>query len=76
MSTGQFGDACPPDFRIISCKGGWLLDQTLSLICIYTHMNGPVGSHPDTSLSGQRFWYFQQALSRWGVALCLHPHIW
>ena len=35
MSTGQFGDVCLGDFRIISCKGGWLLDP-VSLICIHS----------------------------------------
>ena len=35
MSTGQFGDVCLGDFRIISCKGDWLLDP-VSLICIHS----------------------------------------
>ena len=35
MSTGQFGDVCSGDFRVISCKGGWLLDP-VSLICIHS----------------------------------------
>ena len=35
MSTGQFGDVCLGDFRISSCKGGWLLDP-VSLICIHS----------------------------------------
>ena len=37
MSTGQFGDVClGRPFRLISCKGGWLLDP-VSLICIHSH---------------------------------------
>ena len=36
MSTGQFGDVCLGDFRIVSCKDGWLLDP-ISLICMHSH---------------------------------------
>ena len=34
-------------------------------------MEGPMGWRPNSALSGRQFWCLQQALSRWGVALCL-----
>ena len=39
-------------------------------------MEGPIGRRSNTPLCGRRFWCLQQALSRWEVALCLHPPIW
>ena len=46
MPTGQFGDVCLGDFRLISCKGGRLLDP-VSLICIHSHggSNGKSSQH-------------------------------